>query len=363
MDHYPKTIDQSLDNIKQHLIDTNINNVALIDYKLTSLQELMETQFDPIQWVVDGLVPASGIIAISGAPASFKTWIVLDMAQKIASGTPLFNRFGTKKTGVLLVDEENGNHLLQMRFKEIGNKYNLPVYTLCNEGFTLTNDSVKKLIRVAKKKDIGVIIFDSLVRIHKEDENNATAMASVFKLLKRITAENITIIFTHHHRKRGNNPSGGSQEMRGSSDILAALDCHISVDREQGDDFVVITQNKSRYAPEIGSFKLNIVKGEIGLSFEIDGDIEVVKSNKFIIEEAIVQALTLNTELCKANILRILKQDGIKVGNSTLLKTIKRMVKKGVIQERQGEKNTTLCSLVKPEETQPEQSVKNTDTI
>jgi RecA-family ATPase len=352
-----------VEKITESLIDTNIKNTALIDYKVISLQELMETEFDPIQWVVERLIPASGLIALSGAPASYKTWLILDMAQKIASGTPLFNRFETKQTGVLLVDEENGNRLLQMRFKKIGDKFDLPIYTLSFKDFKLTSDNVKKIIRVAKKKDIGLIIFDSLVRIHEEDENSATAMASVFSQLRKITNADITVLFTHHHRKKGNNQSGGSQEMRGSSDILASLDCHLSVDSEKGESSVKVTQNKSRYAEEIGSFTLNVIKNGESLSFEIDGDIEEEQSNKSIIEEAIVHALTLNTELCKADIFRKLKQDGIKVGNTTFLNTIKRMVKKGAIQEKQGEKNTTLCSLVKHEETRPEESVKNTNTI
>ncbi len=362
-DNTVKPMEKLVGELTDNLVDTDSRNTAIIDYKLTSLKELMETEFDAIQWVVDRLIPASGLIALSGAPASYKTWLVLDMAQKIASGTPLFNRFQTKQTGVLLVDEENGDRLLQIRFKKIGDRFDLPIYTLSFKYFKLTNDNVKKIIRVAKKKEIGLIIFDSLVRIHEEDENSAIAMASVFSLLRKITNEGITVIFTHHHRKKGNNQSGGSQEMRGSSDILASLDCHLSVDSEKGENSVKVTQNKSRYAEEIGSFTLNVIKDGENLSFEIDGDIEEQQSNKSIVEEAIVHALALNTELCKTDILRLLKQDGIKVGNSTLLNTIKRMVKKGVIQEKQGEKNTTLCSLVKPEESQPKQSVKNTNTI
>jgi RecA-family ATPase len=361
-----KPVGKLLNEVKDGLIEANPINIALADYRLKPLSELMEERFDPINWIVDRLVPSEGIIAIAGDPASFKTWLILDMAQKIASGTLLFNKFPTKQTGVLLVDEENGDRSLQSRFKMLGNKFDLPIHTLSFNEFKLTSDSVKKLVRTAEKKDIGLIIFDSLVRIHNADENSAIAMAGVLALLKRITMAGITVIFTHHHKKKGNGQSNGAQDMRGSSDILASLDSQLSIEKEGGEEYIIVKHNKSRHGKELGSFKLDIVEDQGNMSFELNGDIEITKSKRFEVQEIITKLLTDSTEqLCKADIFELAKQNGLKAGNSTFKKILDSMIRKGLITEKKGEKNKTYCFLTNKEvvETPLVEPVKNTDPI
>lgn len=346
-----KSTDTLANELKENLIDKNPLNLAIVDYKPKALADLMAEKFDPVQWLVEGLVPASGIIAISGSPASFKTWFMLDMAQKIASGTMLFDRFGTKQTGVLIIDEENGDRLLQSRFKAIGNRFDLPIHTLSYEGFKLTPDSVKKLVKTAKDKNVGLIMFDSLVRIHESEENNAKEMAYVLGLLRRITTENLTVVFTHHNRKKGSIVSGGAQEMRGSSDILASLDSHISIDREQDESHITVSHNKSRYAKEIGKFSLLLQENDKSINFEFGGEIGKTKSKKKETEELITGILA-NTEekLCKNDVFDLAKKEGLDVGMSTFKSVINSMITRKLINEERGERNKVYCLLNKPAE-------------
>ena len=140
-------------------------------FKPISLFDLMAKKFKDTTWVVEKLVPLEGITAISGSPATYKTWVILDLALKVASGDILFDKFVTVQSNVLLIDEENGERLLQKRIKKIGGKFELPIYFLSLKGFILSKKIVADIIKLAKEKNIKLIILDSLVRIHETDEN------------------------------------------------------------------------------------------------------------------------------------------------------------------------------------------------
>lgn len=332
------------------------------ELKPISLKDLMVMEFPEIDWVVEKLIPAEGIIAISGMPTAYKTWLVLDLAIKVASGIELFGRFMTHRIGVLIVDEETGERWIKERIKKICDNYELPVYFLSKSGFKLTEESIKQLIIFAKSRGVGVIIFDSLLRIHTaRDENDAVQMGNVFGLFQRLTKEGLTVIFTHHHRKQGTIRSRNiSQDMRGSSDILAAVDCHLAVDRKN-DDLVIIHQTKLRQGEEVKPFQLNVIREESEWKFEFAGEIEEEKTKQADFREAIKDLLGQeNRSMYKKEIFEALHKAGVEGGYSTFKTTVKEMVEKGELFEKSGAKNKTYCSL-KPFDQEQQLSIESGD--
>lgn len=315
-------------------------------FKLTSLSELMLKEFENTAWIVEKLVPSQGITAISGAPAAYKTWFTLDMALKIASGDILFDKFTTAKSGVLFVDEENGERLLQQRFKKLNKSFEIPIYFLSLMGFQLSKDTVLNIIKIAKEKDIKVVIFDSLVRIHRVNENDATEMAGVFKHIKQLNKEGLTVIFTHHNRKQSYFKGSPSQNMRGSSDILASVDCHLALEKNQKEEFITIIQAKLRQEHEIKPFKLGIISDENSFSFEYFGDVDEIQTKKGDCKEAIKEILERKAKpMYKKELFDSLRNGGLEVGYSTFKTTTKEMSEAGEIFEERGEKNKIFCSL------------------
>jgi len=311
------------------------------------VSELMKKEFKDTEWIVDGLIPSESIIAISGAPASYKTWLILDMAIKIATGNILFDKFVVNQTGVLLIDEESGERLLQNRFKKFQNNFNFPIHTISLMGFKLTEKSVEDIIKFCKSNNIKLIIFDSLVRIHSADENDAMKMSKVFTLLKKFVKEGLTVIFTHHNRKTGIlRSSNPSQDMRGSSDILASVDCHLAINRNAKEDLITVNQTKLRQQEEMKPFKLNVISDENEFKLEFAGDVDEIQSKKSDIKEAVKDILGQeNKPMYKKELSVALKDNGVEGGYSTFKKAIAEMVEKGEIFEKQGEKNKIFCSL------------------
>src|SRR3989344_6436628 len=137
---------------------------------------------------------------MSVAPASYKTWLILTIAVAVAAGGRLFDRFTTQQSGVLLVDEESGEQLLQTRLRLIQEKSELPIYFTSYCGFKIDESIIKEVISFARERGVKLVIFDSLVRVHTADENDAMKMAGVFHLLRQFSKEGMAVLLAHHNR-------------------------------------------------------------------------------------------------------------------------------------------------------------------
>lgn len=171
---------------KLNMAMTSIAPLVTTESKFSSISidELLEKDFPLQRWVVDRLVPLNGLTIISALPSSYKSWFSLMLAIKVAGGKMLFDTFATEKMGVLIVDEENHESIIADRATMLLELDGLNIRIVSRKGFILNDRNVTDLITEAKSYDVGLIIFDSLVRIHNQDENKATDMNQVFMQLQ-----------------------------------------------------------------------------------------------------------------------------------------------------------------------------------
>lgn len=86
-----------------------------------------------------------------------------------------------------------------------------------------------------------------------------------------------------------------NSKLRGSTDILAAIDCHLSVKINKSINQLTITQNKLRSAPENKPFNLGIKANDDTFVFEHQGDSDTVAPNKKVkAKEKIKEFLRIN---------------------------------------------------------------------
>lgn len=261
-----------------------------------SLKDLYQMVFPEVQWLVEGLIPLAGLIAISGIPGSYKSWLIEHLAVSVANNTDFLERFKTLRGGVLIVDEEDNIALLQSRLKQLGAESSLPIYFLSQNNIKIDQEEdLRRLKETVKKINIRLIMFDSLVRIHNQDENTSTGMSKVFEALRYFTKENITVVFTHHHRKNSTRTKNdASQSLRGSSDILAAVDCHLAI--EEKEELIIISQTKLRSQIKMKPFKVAIKSGDSKFGFKYIGEHDEIETKKREIKEAVIEILSNNTE-------------------------------------------------------------------
>ncbi len=240
-----------------------------------TLRELYEMDIPPVQWDIEGLFEHGTPNMLSAAPNNFKTWLVDAIAISVASGEKLFGHFSTLQQGVLIVSEEDGIGITKNRFTMLldKSKKNLPIHLHIQKGFKLTVEIVEQLLLQAKELRVKFVILDSLRAVHLADENSSQEMQKVMDLLMRFSREGITILFTHHHRKKtrgfGATQDTVGEDSRGSTSINAAVHGHITCEHKEidGKDKLIITQPKLKCAAKLKPFVVDI-------SFNVNGDIQ-----------------------------------------------------------------------------------------
>jgi TusA-related sulfurtransferase len=122
---------------------------------------------------------------------------------------------------------------------------------------------INVILKMCQEREITLVVFDSLTRIHSLKENDADDVKKIFEAMLALLKSNISIIMTHHHRKTPMfGAKNGSEEMRGSIDILAQIDCHLAIDQVAIDkSYLVLRQLKIRIAENIPDFKVGIERG------------------------------------------------------------------------------------------------------
>jgi KaiC/GvpD/RAD55 family RecA-like ATPase len=246
---------------------------------LIRVYDIMNKTYPGNKWLVQDLIPSEAITLISGAPASYKTFISIHLAQCVAEGKDFLGQFKIpERMNVLVLDKENTERDLKERFVNIGmNKDASILYASNLENFYLTDEKdVDELIqKVEEAPGTGLLIIDSLRRFHKGEENSSGDMSAIFDNLKKITSRGVTIVILHHHRKE---PVGGyasANSVRGSSDIVAAVDCHIALEFVKKDALITFNQHKLRQAKAQDEFAAKVITDEESLSkvwFEFVGD-------------------------------------------------------------------------------------------
>ena len=318
------------------------------DVKLLHFKNLMGTNFPPVEWKINELIPSEGITILSAPPASYKTWLLLQMALDIAQGKPFLDHFETTPGRVLIVDEENHQRIIQKRLKALGAPDDLPIYFLSQEEFVATQDHMMKgIIEICNEHSIDTVFIDSLVRINRSDENVATKMAGVFRSLRTLCKSGRSLVITHHERKDGASaPSSPQNRMRGSSDILAAVDCHLALSRGKDDAFQLTLENtKSRDEVEIKPFEIRVRKDEDRTWFEYAGESSSGVKRKEEARAAILELLEENPSgMSKTQISELITKSTA-VGSKNIFSALKELIREGMVEESKGKGNTKMCFL------------------
>lgn len=229
--------------------------------------------------LIEDLVPMEGVIALSADPNVGKTFLMMEMARAVVTGTPFLGKFRTRRGAVLFVGQDasvldyarqvrkvSGEQwqkhetALEAQREEMGAHPSLvnpfddlmqyilqPGFYFEDRGHTLAlieaingyqhshlerknvvrNDDILRVDVIEDHKSgFDLILFDTFSSMKMLDENSNTDMQVCMNNLRAIADQTgAACLFAHHHDK-------AFERLRGASVLSASADVHIELKKK-----------------------------------------------------------------------------------------------------------------------------------
>lgn len=194
-----------------------------------SAQWLMAQTFPPVQYVLPGLIP-EGLTLLAAAPKVGKSWLVLDLALAVSTGSTALGSIHTgRPRPVLYLALEDGQRRLQDRLKVLGVTDGPELLD-----FQIAAEDPIGAIRnwVAEHQDDPVIILDTLGKVMPPaaaGESDYHRDYRVGGVLKNIVDDlpGAALIVVHHTRKAESSDFldtvSGTQGLAGAADSIIVI--------------------------------------------------------------------------------------------------------------------------------------------
>jgi hypothetical protein len=195
---------------------------------------------EPVEWLVQGVIPQKSFVALYAPPASFKSFVALDIAECIATGRAFLGNEITRRGAVLYIAGE-GHGGIGTRIKALkihhGTPEGTPVYFLRRQvNLRSSQTDLKDLVqaiddlKAIHEIHFEMIIIDTLARAFGGGNENASEDMGAF-----ITAAGAiqgkyecSLLVVHHAGK------DATKGLRGHSSLLGAVDTELEIIRIEG---------------------------------------------------------------------------------------------------------------------------------
>ncbi len=224
----------------------------------------IERDDDAERWLVEGLWGARSVGVIGGAPKCAKTWLGLDLALSVATGTACLGKYAVPEPGPVLVYlAEDALPVVRQRVAGMARHRGLDlagveVHVITTPVLRLDRDPDRvRLLETARQLRPRLLLLDPLVRLHGIDENNAGEVAALLAYFRSLQRQlGLSVILVHHTRKNAAGGAAAGQGLRGSGDIHAFGDSNLYLRRAR--EHLVLT-TEHRAAPAAPPIPLALV--------------------------------------------------------------------------------------------------------
>lgn len=290
------------------------------------------------RWLVASLWARAGVGILGGAPKCCKSWLALEMAIAVASGTPCLGIFDVGDPGpALLYMAEDAAPIVKARLLGICRHRGLdlarlPIHLITAPALRLdrAHDQLRLREAVATYGP-RLLVLDPFVRLHRIDENDAGQVSALLGYLRELQrALDVAVVVVHHARKNGSASAPG-QSLRGSGDFFAWSDSLLYLRRHRG-QLVLTVEHRSASAPDPIALVLaadNDVHLEVvaaGTDEAADADTDTISAAN--LDYAIVQTLAQLPEPVTRADLRA----RLRVRNERLGEALARLVEAGSLR-------------------------------
>lgn len=283
------------------------------------------------RWLVEQLWGDSSVGMIGGAPKCSKTWLGLDLALSVATGTPCLGKYAVPRAGPVLVYlAEDALPVVRERVAGMARHRGLDldrveIHVITAPTLRLDRDPHRtRLFETARRLRPRLLLLDPLVRLHGIDENHATEVAELLAYFRSLQRQlDLSVVLVHHTRKNAAAGVAAGQGLRGSSDLHAFGDSNLYLRRTSRR---LVLSNEHRAAPASPPVSLELVATHAETT-HLEVVAELAEDRSPSLHERVLELLASGAVLTRAKL-----RDTLSVQNQRLGETLEALERAGQLR-------------------------------
>lgn len=209
---------------------------------------LMVEEFVPLQWAVDGVLPA-GLAIMAGSPKAGKTWCALSMSLGVAAGGVALSSLPCTGGSVLHLAREDGYRRLQSRIKLLmGGEAPSPRLELIPTEEEWIGGEIGIAHMEEWAEEVGdprLVVIDTLAKVEPEmgEDGRRGAYAGNYTMMARYKhwadMHNCCVLLIHHDNKTKPEKTDGWMDdpftaISGTRGLTGAADTLLFLENQRG---------------------------------------------------------------------------------------------------------------------------------
>jgi hypothetical protein len=252
----------------------------------------LDIRHPEMAWLIEPIWASSAVGIIGGPPKCCKSWLGLDMALSVASGSPCLGQFPVKQPGPALIFlAEDALPAVRGRIEALCTHRQIPIESL--DLFVITAPSIRLDLKQDQERlkatlaafKPRLLLLDPLVRLHRLDENSASDISTLLGFVREMQRSYDTAIVLVHHLSKKHHTQPG-QALRGSSDLHAFGDSNAYLVRRK-DRIILTLEHRAAKPPDPIALELLSQPDGSAAHLEIDSPANIttdVSLNQRILE-------------------------------------------------------------------------------
>lgn len=233
----------------------------------------LATQPEHHRWLIEGLWADQAVGIVGGEPKCCKSFLALDMAVAVATGTPCLRHFPVAQTGrVLLFAAEDHLHVVRARLDGICRAGGVALESADIQ--VITAPSLRLDMEVDRKRldeTVGelrpkLLVLDPFVRLHRIDENVSAEVAPLLAHLRELERRYQLAVVVVHHARKGAARARAGQALRGSSEFHAWGDSNLYL-RRVGDGLTLCVEHRA--APSVNGIAVALAAAGAAAALQV----------------------------------------------------------------------------------------------
>lgn len=204
-----------------------------------------------LPWLIQDLWTDEAVGILGGEPKCCKSFLALDVALAVASGTPCLRQFPVRRIGpVLFFPAEDSLSIVRRRLDGIAaaagvSLNDLPLHVITAPSLRLDSATDRqRLNRTIENLRPVLLVLDPFIRLHQCDENDASHIAPLLGYLRQLQRQfHVAVLLVHHAKKDGASLRPG-QALRGSSELHGWGDSNLYL-RRQRDQLTLTVEHRA----------------------------------------------------------------------------------------------------------------------